>query len=982
MTTALEFLKSVLPDEGYKCATVINDSKKWNQFFATTEELCKFILQQDALGRTVYHACASYKVPQSDPKGTPRSARSLGRTKSNALGARAFWLDIDAGPGKPYESATAAALAVQSFVGVTHLPQPVYIGSGVGLHVYWPLDALVGRDDWERYAEGLKRLCQREGLAAGPERTADISSILRTPGTHHRKDGAKLVRAGELVGPYSLGLFGKFLEGENASRTRTTEINAGRLVPARTAGRSVPSIIAAAGNIHTDEPRWTEPAARACGQLRRFALSGGNLPEPDWYAALGVLSFCVDGPAYAHAWSSRGYEGYSYGETAERLARVHEFGPTTCARFEALNPADCAGCPFKGQITSPIQLGRNKAHAESGADRSGRTDAEGQLSPFGEAEEKDPRIPDGYTIKDGALCFVHEKTGGTPTLQKICGFPVFLDSVQTGEVNQDFSLSMTLKMPQEGERKVISSARTFFSGTGISEMAAQGVIVHDTDLFRRFVRDSMDNYNTNKKLERRYDQFGWKDDDTSFLFGGNLYTANGITPVIGSDEIRLRSQYLGPRRNGSIDQWRAAANQLFATGHEPQSFALLASLAAPLMRFHASGEGGAIISLVSDRSGTGKTTALEAAASVWGRLKGTQIIDDDTSVAKGLKLAVFGNIACTYDELFNRDPEVIRRFVLMFTNGRDRDRGTADGNLRHVRAEWQTILLLASNNSIVDILSSMDGTDAPAYRVLEFTLDPLQSTDKKRGDALRKQLDDNSGYAADLYLRSLLQPQTLTYIKDALPRWTDQVWKKTLLNPEHRFWVRAISSVIAAGTIVKHAGILDFSVDRIAGWAMEYVQGKRNVTEGDHKFEPVSLLVRFLDQHLMDTLVVNDVPKSGPGGASQALLEPRRNLLVRNEMKPQRIFIEELALRRWLIDKGANTDTFIKELRAMGIFTRLAAKTLGAGTTHATGQVKAWEVDASIPAMSGHLKAVAAVVDHPKRGHQREKDERLFGKFE
>ena len=90
------------------------------------------------------------------------------------------------------------------------------------------------------------------------------------------------------------------------------------------------------------------------------------------------------------------------------------------------------------------------------------------------------------------------------------------------------------------------------------------------------------------------------------------------------------------------------------------------------MRFHASGDGGAIVSLVSDKSGTGKTTALEAAASVWGRLKGTQIIDDDTTVAKGLKLAVFGNIACTYDELYNRDPEVIRRFVLMFTNGRDK----------------------------------------------------------------------------------------------------------------------------------------------------------------------------------------------------------------------------------------------------------------------------------------------------------------------
>jgi hypothetical protein len=957
MTTALEFLKRILPAEGYKCATVINDKARWNTFFATIDELHKFIGQQDALGRTVYHACAVYATPQSDPKGTPRSQRTLGRTKPNALGARSFWLDVDAGDGKPYADATAAAVAVHDFVARTGLPPPLYVGSGVGLHVYWPLDVMVGRAEWERYAEGLKRLCQREGLEAGPERTADISSILRTPGTHHRKHGAKLVRAGELVGPYRIEQFAKLVEGEKH------EVNTLRPEAARP--NRPPSILGAAGNIYADEPRWTEPAVRSCGQLRRFALSGGNLPEPDWYAALGVLSFCTDGAAYAHHWSSQGYEGYSAAEVDERLARVHEFGPTTCARFESLNPQGCAGCAFRGKITSPIQLGRNQTRAETGknAGFTGSGDATGQPPLFGAQKTGDPRIPEGYSIHNGQLCFNSEKNGGVPVWQKICGFPVYLDSVQTGEVNQDFSLSMTLELPQEGTRRIATTARTFFSGTALSDLAAQGIVVHEPDMFRKYVREAMDVYNTNKRLERRYDQFGWKSDDTEFLFGGNLYSATGINQVIGSDEIRTRSQYLGPRRNGSIDQWRAAANQLFTAGHEIQSFALLASFAAPLMRFHASGEGGAIVSLVSDRSGTGKTTALEAAASVWGRLKGTQIIDDDTSVAKGLKLAVFGNIACTYDELFNRDPEVIRRFVLMFTNGRDRDRGTADGNLRHVRAEWQTILLLASNNSIVDILSSMDGTDAPAYRVLEFTLDAIEGSDKKRGDALRKQLDDNSGYAADLYLRSLLQPDTLSYIKTALPKWTDQVWKRTQLNPEHRFWVRAIASVIAAGVIVQRTGILDFSVDRIAGWAMEYVQAKRELVAGADKFDPIATLVRFLDQHLLDTVVVHDAVKPGPGNSVNMLLEPRRSLIIRNELKPGKIYIEEMALKRWLIEKGANTDTFFKELKLRGILGALKSRTLGAGTRHATGQVRAWEIDATVPAMSGHLKTVHTVMD-------------------
>lgn len=381
------------------------------------------------------------------------------------------------------------------------------------------------------------------------------------------------------------------------------------------------------------------------------------------------------------------------------------------------------------------------------------------------------------------------------------------------------------------------------------------------------------------------------------------------------------------------------------------------------MRFHSSGEGGAIVSLVSDKSGTGKTTALEAAASVWGRLKGTQIIDDDTSVAKGLKLAVFGNIACTYDELYNRDPEVIRRFVLMFTNGRDKDRGTADGTLRHVRAEWQTILLLASNNSIVDILSSMDGTDAPAYRVLEFIMDTPATMDKRRGDALKQQLDANSGFAADVYLRTLLQPDCLKYIKTALPKWTEGIWNRTGATKEMRFWVRTIASVIAAGAVVRQTGILDFSVDRITGWAIEQVQQKIS-SRGEfagHR-TPVSMLVSFLDQHLLDTLVTPKGFKPGPNQAAHILLEPRRSLLIRHELLDRRIYIEEQTLKKWLVKTGVNTESFYRELKDLGVLAQTRRVTLGAGTTHSTGQVTALEINAAHPAMSGHLAAVETIV--------------------
>jgi hypothetical protein len=943
MTSALQFLERILPHEGYKCATVFNEGKVWNKFFTTVGELEKFITQQDGLERTVYHACGVFGTPDS-------------RKQSNAIGARSFWFDIDAGEGKPYATATDAALAVQNFVSKIGIPKPLYVGSGNGIHTYWPLSETLGSREWLRYSTGLKNLARLHSLAIDGARTCDLASVLRTPGTHNRKGGnAALVRAGELVGPYDLEDFKCFLEGE-ANEPPIL----GR--QPRSTGSSVPSVIAAAANIYANEPHWTEPVVRACKQVARLALTAGRLDEPAWYAALGVLSACTDGETYAHHWSS-GYAGYTHAETQSRLDRSREFGPTTCGKFEGLNPAGCQGCPFRGKITSPIQLGRVQASLRRIENNPVVDELRRDLGNDGVEGNGLPTLPEGYQWKGRSLVLELEKKEGVPLSEVISTYPIYLDAVQTGEVAGGYSLSMKLELPHEPVQSIIMSAKTFFSASGLSEIAGQGVMVHSPDLFKKFVRDSVDMWNGANKLERRYDQFGWKDEDSAFLYGTQLYTATSVRPVIGSDEVQSRSQYLGPRRNGSIGAWSSAANKLFTLGHEVQAFALLSSFAAPLMRFHSSGEGGAIVSLVSDKSGTGKTTALEAAASVWGRLKGTQIIDDDTAVAKGLKLGVFGNIACTYDELYNRDPESIRRFVLMFTNGRDKDRGTADGTLRHVRAEWQTILLLASNNSIVDILSSMDGTDAPAYRVLEFIMDTPATMDKRRGDVLKQQLDANSGYAADLYLRNLVQPQTLNYIKEALPKWTDNVWQRTGLDKEHRFWVRTIASVMAAGVIVKHAGLLDFSVDRITGWAIEQVQSKRTLhSELSGHRNPISMLVSFLDQHLLDTIVVPKSFKPGPNQTSHVLLEPRRNLLVRHELTDHRIYIEEQTLKKWLVKVGVNTEGFYRDLKDKGILGTSRRITLGAGTPHSTGQVTALEIIANHPLMSGHLAAVETIV--------------------
>lgn len=955
---SLEFLKRVLPLEGYKCATIFQENgPHFNKFAATFEELEQLLLLTDARGDTVYHACASFKLPEHDPKGTPRNQRVLGRTHGNALGAKSFWLDIDAGEGKPYADASAAAEAVAAFCGRLNLPPPIYVGSGTGLHIYWPLAQTLDPATWQTFAEGLKACCIAQQLHADGVRTADISSILRTPGTHHRKNGNRVVTAGPLVDAQPLGAFEIFRQqSPSLSLLQRQEISkASPRLPRA-------SLVAAALNIYGDEEKSAVPITQQCRQMAEIAAAPGKANEPRWYAALGVLAFCNDGLATAKSWANPAWHHV----IEEKIERQKDFGPATCAKFYDVNPQGCAGCPFAGKITSPIQLGRttpanNQEQISGGtfftqatAPAPGAQVTPGFFAPLG---TPGPTLPEGFQWRGDSLYCMLEAKNGAPLFQLISQCRLYLHGVQTSETQGDrFSLMFKLKLPNELEKEIVIRAKDFFGQAGISAMADCGAVIHQSDLFRDYVRKAIDMWHKEHRLEKRYDQFGWKDDENAFLYGKNLYTATDKIQIIGSREVEQRSQWLRPRQGGSLEKWSEAANALFAEGCEPQSFALLGSFAAPIMRFHASDEGGAIISLNSTKSGSGKTTALAAVASVWGLNKGLSLTNIDTKVSKGLTLAALGNLPVVYDELTDKDPTKIREFVLVFTSGRDKMRGTQEGEIKHTEASWQTLLISGSNRSLVDFLTTR-GADALAFRVMEFKTSLPQGL-HKRGDSLRKELEANAGYAGDIYLRSLLQPEVLKWVKAAVPAYTKQIWERTGLQSEHRFWVRTLASVAVAGAIVNKLGILSFSPQRILDWAIaEMTVRKDDAVIVSEENTALNALGEFLNDHIADMLIMPGPYQ--PRKAALPVMKNLRRLIIRYEMEGGRLLITESAFREWLIKNEFSPREVIGELRRRLIVTRPRTRaTLGAGTEFASGQVDCVEINGKHPALSGTLASV------------------------
>lgn len=947
----LEFLKLVLPAEGLKCVAIFQGKRVSHRFTPSFEEMAQIIQTADVAGHTVYHACASYATADN-------------RKASNVLAAKALWADVDYGsehharPSK-YADAQEAAEAVLLFCRKRGLPRPVFVSSGHGLHIYWPLRDVLDAETWKTLARTLKRLADSDGLEIDGSRACDLASILRPPSTHNRKgDNETIVRWGGSVGPYRLEELGELNGGRSLLEVRRSPVSLEGLrnsqPSAHLSGRR--SLIAGALTLYGDTPSYAEPIAAQCAQLGELRRLRGVVPEPQWYAALGVLAHCVDGDAHAHSWSS-GYAGYTHQETQDRLQRSLQFGPTTCAKFAQVNAKGCEGCPVRGQITSPIQLS-DRAPAVRRVDQAGEADRlHGQPAVLDEplGLEGLPKLPGDFRWHGRSLAFVTESNDGEDLCEVVSTYPLYLKGVQTGEINgESFSLRFGLELPNEPPKEIVLPAKTIFASSGISEICGKGAIIHDADLFKRYVREAVDMFNADSRLNKQFEQYGWKDDG-SFLYGPNLYLGGEAQPMMGADEVKVRNQWLGPNKGGEIGRWSRAANALFTKGCEPQSFALLASFAAPLMRFHSSGEGGSIISLVNDQSGSGKTTALEAVESVWGRKEALRLTDDDTRVSKSLILGVLANLPVTWDELYNRDPEKIREFVLMFTNGRDKMRGTQDGGLRHNKASWQTILMLASNNSIVDILSTGAGSEAPAFRVMEFQTEIPKGIAQK-GDEMKRLLRDNSGLAGDAYLRLLTQPAVLTFIIEALPKWTEQVWKKTNLNNEHRFWVRTIASVMAAGVVVNKLGILDFSTDRIVDWAMENVGGMR-ATAAASKADPCDVFARFLAESMTSTLVVASAWK--PKVELRPLIEPRRELQVRYEKDTKRVYVNEYFLRKWLVENNVSIREFLRRMKELNVLLKDGRRiTLGAGTDYASGQSTCFEIDGANPLVRGGVRIV------------------------
>ena len=235
----------------------------------------------------------------------------------------------------------------------------------------------------------------------------------------------------------------------------------------------------------------------------------------------------------------------------------------------------------------------------------------------------------------------------------------------------------------------------------------------------RAARDALHVYLTTAKTDVRarcVDRSGWHPTPAGSVF----VLGEDVLGTPGPERIVYQGGTLAPRvTGGTLAEWQAEVAARCA-GNSRLVFAVSAAFAAPLLT-PAGAEGGGVHFVGG--SSTGKTTALLAAASVFGLPVAAW-----RATANGLEgVACAHNDLCLMlDELSQCDPREAGASAYLLANGTGKSRARQDGSARPART-WRLLFLSSGEVTLADKLRE-DGRDrrplaGQAVRLLEVPAD-------------------------------------------------------------------------------------------------------------------------------------------------------------------------------------------------------------------------------------------------------------------
>lgn len=929
MTTRIPFLASVLPEDGLYCVVGLKKGAPRQTFVKTLDEIDGVVDGLVSQGYDTYFGCGKYLTEEG------------GRTAKNAKWFKSFWLDLDCGEGKPYESQAAAVESLRLFVQTSGLPKPTIINSGRGLHVYWPLQETITYNDWKPTAETFKKFCASYNLNADPAVTADAARILRVPDTLNFKDHPP--KAVSVIITSQPVEFAKFKQAIGIEEDDSPEALFGSDTPPR---RPIDATTRALmGNSISRFGAIMRKTAEGegCAQLLNIYKNQEAVEEPLWRAGLSIAVNCEDGETSIHKISNQHPE-YDPSETYTKAQALRD-KPYKCATFASINPAPCQDCPLKGKITSPIQIGSRIAEAK----------AEDNIVVMRNAtleEEITVEIPEYpypyFRGKNGGVYkrgYGKNENGEDNKDELIYEYDFYVVKRLT-DPDAGESLWMRLHMPKDGIREFSAPLSSVLSKDKFREVLAyQGVTAYNKrlDALMAYVTKWVQELQHLTEAEKARQQFGWHEDDTKFIVGNREITAAGVNYSPSSAATaELAALYT---KKGSVNEWRKVANIYARPGNEARAFTLFAGFGSALYKF--TKLNGAIIHLTNNGSGVGKTTIQLLVNSIWGRPVEPLMNQEDKYLARMHRIAVLGNLPPTIDELTNMQDEEVSNMAYAITHGRGRNRMQSQVNAeRSNTLRWALIAITSGNKSLYDQLFNLkDFPEGELMRVLELEIKKNDTLSKAQSDEMFNPIYENYGMAGEIFIRYVLA--NLPEVKRLLAMVQRKLDRAAGFTQRERFWSATAACAITSGIITKKLGLHDIDVSAIYKWAVETLGNLRVEVRSDGT-SPINRIGMFLNEHNNNMLIVNSFVDKRTGLTEAPIREPRGELMTRYEPDTKLLYITVKPLRDWCSDNQISYKMLVDELKRMKVIKGIAKKSMSKGSDITTPSVVALMIDCAV----------------------------------
>ena len=238
------------------------------------------------------------------------------------------------------------------------------------------------------------------------------------------------------------------------------------------------------------------------------------------------------------------------------------------------------------------------------------------------------------------------------------------------------------------------------------------------------------------------------------------------------ESVVLQSAHHGDlyRTAGTLDGWKEIAT--LSIGNSRLSFALCAAFAGPLLRL-AGLEGGGFS--FEGGSSSGKTTALQIAASVWG---GPEHVRSWRATDNGLEnIAVLHNDnVLMLDEVGQVNGKILAECAYMLANGQGKGRSSREGHLRKSHS-WRLLFLSSGELGLADKLAE-NGLKSRGGQEVRFVGLPVDTSmlTELHGfphagavvNRLKELTDLHYGHAGRAFLHKLTEPDTMTTVLSEL----------------------------------------------------------------------------------------------------------------------------------------------------------------------------------------------------------------------